>query len=374
VQARLLKLLELQKERQDHNLKLLTNTVEAIIKRTNFLDIDPGTVVQEITMSIQKSSLNNRTKKILEFPVVREELLRASSNSIQGKDILIQNIVETLIPFLAEAVMKEDSETVHKHSQENAREELTNVLIPVYMSILLSAVRKAKMLDAFIHDSIISDDKIARGLENECQILTRQAISIDYGPDNYPYKCGKYVPLSVYALVKTFARRKLDKLLNTAIKNEIPAKYDFNGHSPISELYKDVHKRCLNLVDMECNKYSQLHQSFSMQNSTSLQDFAINLLQTEYKDLTTADIESLLKHKPKISDLKVYYGLSNLKTVTLSDRLKSFQSLIDEEVIERYGFFPGAFIYSKTYFNLLEAILNRTKAIDRPHTSSKVEL
>ena len=116
--------------------------------------------------------------------------------------------------------------------------------------------------------------------------------------------------------------------------------------------------------------------SFSKENSTALAEYAVQRIKTEYKVITASQIEKLKEYVPDISEWATYYDAST-EDLKLPIHLKYLQNDIEKESINTYGFLPGMFMFSKPYFDVMEATLSKlADAVGQDYTvfHAKTEL
>lgn len=362
---------ELQVEREKQEVKLIVNTIKPILKSILSERMEGEVLVQGILTHLTDSVLNDELKIILSYPIVREELTRSISHSSSNNDeALLDELINTMLPFIHEGLRKQDAILVNTHSTETAERELLKLLIPQYKLLIKNGLLNAKKLDMVLYNSYEENDKIARYIEEQYSVCFRQSMSVilsyPLGETYFPETCNTHMHINTvkHAMNKNLnrqleqidVRNALYKKLNEEMGTE-PGYITFWDHPTITDNIVKLNDRCHRHILNQCHLYFKIHQTYSKQNSKELAEFVRTLLESKHKDILEKEI-SILKTQISIPNNigSVAYDSDSRLNLNISEKLIVFQNDVEEQAIKAHGFLPGMFTYSKPYFDLLETL------------------
>lgn len=386
-QKRLEVLVNLEKERRNRELQTLSEAIrkiiddsltnESTVKQVHY--IPNGEEWHVIVEKIRSSNLAIEIKKVVSYPVVKEHVHLALNDF--GGDIkkMTDQILLTLTPFLVEGLEKKDKAIVGKYTDEVAKREVVRKLVPFYKSLIEQAVSEAKTADSFLSDMYRNRDDLlikffGRDTLDEFIRLLRQGLSVfftyrskrtnHYGTNSDCRALVENENNSIWTYLKAgydkiydwdTIRERLGQLLSALINDN---KYTRRVHDDIvilHKLMKNVQHDMLYITVQECKLHLEQHEKFREEKRMDRMVESINkLLEYKHTEIQHSDIQLL---KTQFDNHRVWQMMTKEQyEPNFPDKVKTFKVDMESTAITEYGFSPGMFVYSQTYFDILGKI------------------
>ena len=274
--------------------------------------------------------------------------------------------------------MKEDDRIVNGLSNEIAKHELEEKLILKYKSIIEEGILDAKLVDEFLNDAYNADDE-----ERASSNLLRKIVDEEY---SYGYR--KAVSIYLYFVRKLFTKKpdfpiekyddcekinqdNIDHIVGIVGKQahwphrlrrfknplcqaagEKFRRRDVRSVPAIDRLFNVMILEVIDSLVSSCKSYKKETERFSEENATKMAESLNKLLQTKYTEVQESDIEFL---KTQLSKYATYLRLP-IDILNIPDNLKKFQGEMENLAVALFDFTPGQFIFSESYFDVLEKL------------------
>jgi len=378
VQKRLDVLTNLKKERVDNAFKKSLKVVNTILGETLTNKNGIESAWQAFVQKVKASNLPKEAKKVLTYPVVKEQLTIAENKYQIDDNEKVAYYLETINPFLKEGLIKDDERIVNDLSNEIAKHELEGKLILQYKSIIEEGILDAKLVDEFLNDAYNAGDE-ERASSNLYRKVVEEAYSYDYrkavsiylyfvrklftrNPNFHVEKYDDCENISqdnidhIVGIVGTRAdwRHRLRKFKNPLCK-AVGEKFRRRHVRTVPALERLFNVMLLELIDSlvsSCKSYKKETERFSEENATKMAESLNKLLETQYTEVQESDIKFL---KTQLSKYTTYFRLPK-DILDVPDNLKKFQGEMETLAVTLFDFTPGLFIFSESYFDVLEKL------------------
>ena len=98
--------------------------------------------------------------------------------------------------------------------------------------------------------------------------------------------------------------------------------------------------------------YKKENESFTKESVLKMAEVLNSLLETKYKEINESDIKVL---KTQFSKYRTYWKFPQ-DVIKVAENLQNFQEEMEMLAETSYNFTPGTFIYSESYFEVLEEL------------------
>ena len=204
------------------------------------------------------------------------------------------------------------------------------------------------------------------------------------------FPCGEALYFNIYKAMENIFKQNVDwEVMQLHLKNEtkniVDEKFmrrDLRNIKALNELIDSMSTHAMiSVMESECLSHKKEHELFYKQEKMPELVKSINkILSTKHADLKESEINSL----KTVFYEEVNYGAGGVVKIHWKDvdmnvhlnfpeKIKQFQLDIEQEAIKLHNFTSGMFLYSTTYFDLLDKI----SLVANPQTTnshSKTEL
>jgi len=279
---------------------------------------------------------------------------------------------------LIEGLAKKDEAIVRKHTDEVAKREVARALLPFYKKLIEQAAAEAKHVDSFLLDLYRNREDLlvkflGRDVLDEFIRVIRQGLSVFFTYKHWGQhqeeairNCtlSRIVVPSIKRFMengynKTFtwedARTKTSQKLNALTNDTKYARRDIADTLVFSDLILHALQDFDNTIMKECKLYVEQHERFLKEEQTDRIVASIDKL-LEYKH-TEIQHEEILLLKTQFDEYPFWSKMTNEQyEPNFPDKVLRFKDDLESTAVQEYGFSPGMFVYSQTYFDILGKI------------------
>jgi len=332
-----------------------------------------------VLTELQNSDLYNEIKKILSYPVVKEEMKREITSFDGDNNELTDFILSKLEHFISEGLYERDDTLTNKHTDELVKNDLQGLLIPLFKTIIEEGIFDSKHWDEFLIQNYENDFlNLTSIFKNEYSANLRMSLSIffTFGTRIFheeEYPCGISLYRNIlFIAMKNIFRQKIDweemqRQLKNVITNVVDEKFMRRDLRNIKALHDLLNlmltDTMVSLIESECLTHKKEHELFYKQGKMpELVKSIDKILSTEHADIKESDI-SLLKtvfiQETEKQGKTVNINWADVDSrvhLNFPEKIKQFQFDIEKEAVKLHNFTSGMFLYSTTYFDLLDKI------------------
>jgi len=394
--SRLKKIIEIGLEKRTKNIHITLQNIysdtakqfaedtKPILKNilANCSDCD-AFVASTISKITRNSSKNASIRKVLGYPVVKQQLTKYCVENESGVDWSVHKVINVLLPFINEAMTMEGSKEINKHKSIEAENYISIILKNELSSLIENVAVFAMTMDETIastHHSTCME------IERKYQLLIRRSLTVLFEAKRFKeskaYFVGNAVSKQTIDVLSSRNFLRFMKSLNMTLSlAEVKQDYETKLSKLMGIERSQIHfndKRSLHLLMYELfisianytreiyRVYAEMDQSFSVKNASSLLQFTKEIFTTKYNKVDIKTLEQITR-QPDIE------SLTDLAS-GFPEYWKKFNLLFSElesHVTKNYGFPSEMFIFSRPFFDLIENILEwlREKTYDIPDNS-----
>ena len=293
-------------------------------------------------------------------------------------------------------MIKEDERIVNGLSNEIAKHELEGKLVLQYKSFIEEGILDAKLVDEFLNAAYNADDE-----ERASSNLLRKIVDEEY---SYGYR--KAVSIYLYFVRKLFTKKpnfpiekyddcekinqdNIDHIVGIVGKQahwphrlrrfknplcqaagEKFRRRDVRSVPAIDRLFNVMLLEVIDSLVSSCKLYKKETERFSEENVKKMADSLNEMLETKYTEVQESDINFL---KTQLSKYTTYFRLPT-DILDIPDNLKKFQGEMEKLAVALFDFTPGLFIFSESYFDVLEKLspVTNNHVENDPHVKSEL--
>jgi len=350
-----------------------------------------------VLAELQNSDLYKEIKKVLSYPVVKEEMKREISTFEGDNNELTEFIISKLEHFITEGLYERDDALTNKQSDELVKNDLQRLLSALFKAAIEEGIFDSKFWDEFLHQTYETDFLYFTNIfKKEYSANLRMSFSIFFTVqtrifDEEAFSCGDRLYRNIHmAMAKIFGQyvnwEVMQQHIKNKIRNDVDEKFmrrDLRNIPAINGLIDLMSiDAMISVMESECLSHKKEHELFYKQEKMPELVKSINeILSTKHADVKESEI-SLLKtvFGQKFVEVenvrKVRFNWNHVhKNVHLNfpEKIKQFQFDIEQEAIKLHNFTSGMFLYSTTYFDLLDKI-SPVVNLQKTNSHSKTEL
>ena len=277
-------------------------------------------------------------------------------------------------------MINEDDRIVDEQPHIIAKKELEEKVISEYKSLIEEAVFDAKRVDEFL-DSVYNDGDESRSSSD----LLKQIIDVEYihdirkaisiylsffrrkvfaeAPDSMVIEkytnCENINQENVFYLISLVGtsptwRHKL-KIIKNPLCEAVGEKFrrrDIRSVPAIDRIFNLMSLEFEDAVQNTCKVYKKENDNFTKENASKLANILNNLLESKFKEIQKSDIDFL---KTQLFKYDTYLRFDE-DVFHVSENLHTFQEVMKTLAETSFNFTPGTFIYSESYFDVLEEL------------------
>jgi len=378
IQKRLDILVDLKNKRVENafsqSLKVVNAMLSTALSNGNDIENTWQTLVQEI----ETANLPNVVKKSLIYPVVKQQLIVAENEYQKGEKEKIHYYSEKIIPFLKEGLIKEDERIVNELPHEFAKEELESKLISQYKSLIEEAILDARGVDNFLKNLYndddtdrMSSDLLQKIIDEEYMPEIKKAVSIYLYFSRKIFAKIQFFPIEKYTSCDTIPQENVNHLIKLVgspvnwrhslkiFKNylcealgEKFRRRDIRSVPQLDRIFKVMRIMFEEAIRNSCRVYKKENESFTKESVSKMAEVLNSLLEAKYKEIQESDINVL---RTQFSKYATYWKFPK-KVMEVAENLQKFQEEMELLAETSYNFTPGTFIYSESYFEVLEEL------------------
>lgn len=387
-QKRLEVLINLGKERRNMELQTVLKAIRKIID--NYLANESAVKQvhfnqnseewQGIVEKIHSSNLAIEIKKVVSYPVVKEQIYLELKDFDGDIKETTARILETLTPFLLQGLEKKDEAIIGKYTDEVAKRELVRKLVPFYKKLIEQAAAEAKRADSFLLEMYRNRDDLlrtflGRDTFDEFIRLFRQGTSVrltyinrEHNHDGAIQKCGSPMESPMERTIWSYlytgynitygydeVRERTMMLLSAFINDEKYNRRDAGDTLIFARYMIDIAEEFTRILVKECESHLEQHEKFVEGKNLDRMVESINtLLEYKHTEIQNSDIRLL---KTQFDKHERWYKMTREQyEPDFPDKVLKFKADLEYTAENEYGFSPGAFVYSQNYFDILGKI------------------
>jgi len=351
--------------------------IRSLIESAVYKNSETETWINVLT-ELQNSDMYKEIKKILSYPVVKEEMKRAISTFEGDNNELSGFILSKLEHFITEALYERDDALTNKHTDELVKDDLQRILIPLFKTIIEEGIYDSKRWDEFLIQNYKNDlENFMNIFKNEYTANLRMSLSIffTFGTRIYHEKefpCEIVLARNMLMVMENIFKQRIDaeemqRQLKNEIANVVDEKFMRRDLRNIKALHEFLtlmlENTIVSLIKSECLTHKKEHELFYKQEKMPELVKSINkILSTDHANVKESEINLL---KTVFNQQKEKNGkIANINwadvdvnvDLNFPEEIKQFQFDIEQEAIKLHNFTSGMFLYSPTYFDLLDKI------------------
>jgi len=346
-----------------------------------------------VIAELQNSDLYKEIKKVLSYPVVKEELKREIAKFDGDNNELTDFIISKLEHFISEGLYERDDALTNEQPDELVKNDLERILSALFKTAIEEGIFDSKFWDEFLSQTYKNDFRDFTNIfKKEYSANLRMAFSIFFTFQTRKFhgeafSCETRLYRNIHmAMSNIFGQyvnwQVMQHHLKNEIKNVVNEKFmrrDLRNIPAINGLIDLMSTHVMiSVMESECLSHKKEHELFYKQEKMPKLVKSINeLLTTKHTYVKESEI-NLLK---TVFDKK--YGedenINNWDQVeknfhlNFPENIKQFQFDIEQEAIKLHNFTSGMFLYSTTYFDLLDKI-SPVVNLQKTNSHSKTEL
>jgi len=378
IQKRLDILVDLKNKRVENAFSQSLKVVNAMLSTALSSGDDIENTWQTLVQQIETANLPNVVKKTLVYPVVKQQLIVAENEHQKGEKEKIHYYLEKIIPFLKEGWIKEDERIVNELPHELAKEELENKLFSQYTSLIEEAMVDARGVDNFLTNLYndddtdrMSSDLLQKIIDEEYMHAIKKAVSIYLYFSRKIFANLHFFPIEKYTSCDTIPQENVNHLIKLVgspadwrhslkiVKNYVCQalgekfrRRDIRAIPQIDRVFKVMRILFEETIRNSCMVYKKENESFTKESVLKMAEVLNSLLETKYKEINESDIKVL---KTQFSKYRTYWKFPQ-DVIKVAENLQNFQEEMEMLAETSYNFTPGTFIYSESYFEVLEEL------------------
>ena len=277
-------------------------------------------------------------------------------------------------------MINEDDRIVNGQPHAIVKKQLEEKLISEYKSLIQEAILDAKRVDEFLvtvynddDESRMSSDLLRKVIDEQYIHDIRKAISIYISffrrkPFDEPLdplsieeytSCENINQNNIFLLMGIVGtsptwRHKLSKLKNPLCEavGEKFRRRDIRSVPELDRVFRLMTVEFEETVRNTCKVYKRENDHFNKENATKMAEILNKLLERQFKEIQKSEINVL-----KTQFFKYDFLLSfEEDSFHVAENLQKFQEEMQMLAETSFNFTPGTFIYSESYFDVLEEL------------------